>query len=162
MVLKVNYIGNKEKIEGHKMSIRTCLDGKQIFGNNFYDQRIIDEIRRQGGKFDSENCIRNFKLKDFTSLFEIIKKIDIENINNSIEYPDTDCMSCVDFTKMSMQYDIDNFEMFYRRILGSSYGLYGLAALYFCKNKLEYVYSHVHGHYLYRLKDKHRIIFSRG
>lgn len=66
------------------MSDRIYINGHQIFDNNFIDKRIIDEIRRQGGKFYEGYRISNFRLKDFNSLLKIIMEIDKEDIERSM------------------------------------------------------------------------------
>lgn len=114
------------------MSYRTYVDGEQIFYNNFFDKRLIKEIKRQGGIFRSEYCIEDFEIKDFDSFINVVANIDKSDIIKSIK--DKSC--CLNLTKRYKQYVSENRTVDFYRYLGDCRGFQTLLILIECKEKI--------------------------
>ena len=56
------------------MSYRIYVNHKQCLGNNECPEVLINELEKQGCKFDECGCFDNFEIKDLQAIIEALEK----------------------------------------------------------------------------------------
>lgn len=56
------------------MSYRIYVNHKQVLGNNECPYILINELERQGCKFDSDKCFHDFEITDLQGIIEALEK----------------------------------------------------------------------------------------
>lgn len=67
------------------MSYRTRINNFQIFENNGYSKKLIDELNRQGANIDEDDDCYDFEIKEIDPIIKIVDEYFKNKLNDTIQ-----------------------------------------------------------------------------
>lgn len=67
------------------MSYRTRINNFQIFENNGYSKKLIDELNRQGANIDDDDDCYEFEIKEIDPIIKIVDEYFQNKLNETIQ-----------------------------------------------------------------------------
>lgn len=67
------------------MSYRTRINDFQIFENNGYSKKLIDELNRQGANIDKDDDCYEFEIKEIDPIIKIVDEYFQNRLNETIQ-----------------------------------------------------------------------------
>ena len=139
------------------MSYRIYVNNYQCLGNNECPEVLINELKRQGCKPDSDNCFKSFEIKELQPIIEALEQyiIDTNNYFLNRKYKP---QSIADFSKVFKEKQINGLTWKIQEYLDFGYLFVTVNFLNAIKDDYEEDYTE--DRITYKIKDGHHVFMS--
>ena len=139
------------------MSYRIYVNNYQCLGNNECPEVLINELKRQGCKPDSDNCFESFEIKELQPIIEALEQyiIDTNNYFLNRKYKP---QSIADFSKVFKEKQINGLTWKIQEYLDCGYLFVTVNFLNAIKDDYEEDYTE--DRINYKIKDGHHVFMS--
>lgn len=138
------------------MSYRIYVNDIQCLGNNECPEVLINELEKQGCKFDEDGCFDNFEIKDLQGVIEALEKYIYEKEEITKKIFGT---SIADYSNDFENWK-SNFTYRVSNAIDCGYLFITYNFLQYIKGKYEEDYDFDKNRMVYKIKDNHQVYMS--